>query len=182
MMMKNFKDSCFCSTKASDCSPTQDSHFSSPDWSICQECKIRAKNWRKTARKCWLLSGQLSMSTNKILTLQGNEKKNFSKKTFLIFQFFSRPSRDLIDAYLGKMNEMTEEESQEFFHGFDPNQQLEQIVLDLFSAGVETMKTSMLWAILYMLHNPQVINYFNLLFIWIRIIHPIAYNTHFPPI
>lgn len=53
------------------------------------------------------------------------------------------------------MANMTEEESKAFFHGFDPEQQLEQIILDLFSAGVETLKTSMLWAIVFMLHNPE---------------------------
>ncbi len=64
-------------------------------------------------------------------------------------------SRDLIDAYLQKMAKMTKEESREFFEGFDPEKQLEQVVLDLFSAGVETSKTTLLWAIVYMLHNPE---------------------------
>ena len=41
-------------------------------------------------------------------------------------------------------------------HGFDAETQMEQIILDLFSAGVETLKTSLLWAIVYMLHNPEV--------------------------
>ncbi len=46
--------------------------------------------------------------------------------------------------------------SRDMFHGFDPEQQLEQIILDLFSAGVETVKTTLLWSIIYMLHNPEV--------------------------
>ena len=64
--------------------------------------------------------------------------------------------RDLIDSYLLEIEKIkNEEEHQELFHGFDPDKQLEQIILDLFSASVETLKTSLLWAIVYMLHNPE---------------------------
>ena len=45
---------------------------------------------------------------------------------------------------------------EDIFHGLDPELQLEQIILDLFSAGVETLKTSLLWSIIYMLHYPEV--------------------------
>lgn len=31
-----------------------------------------------------------------------------------------------------------------------------QITLDLFSAGVETVKNSILWGLLHLLHNPEV--------------------------
>lgn len=83
--------------------------------------------------------------------------------------------KDLIDSYLIAIDKLKQEEQEEnnnrrssssnisgssntsdMFHGFEPEQQLEQIILDLFSAGVETLKTSMLWAIVYMLHNPEV--------------------------
>ena len=62
--------------------------------------------------------------------------------------------QDLIDAYLIKMSQNQNEEN--YFENFDQEQQLEQIVLDLFSAGVETLKTSLLWAIVYMLQYPHV--------------------------
>jgi 26-hydroxylase len=77
----------------------------------------------------------------------------------------SENPRDLIDSYLIAIEKMKTDNSDNnnnsntsanMFHGFDPEQQLEQIVLDLFSAGVETLKTSLLWAIVYMLHNPEV--------------------------
>ena len=64
--------------------------------------------------------------------------------------------KDLIDSYLLEIEKIrNEEEHQELFHGYDPEKQLEQIILDLFSASVETLKTSLLWSIVYMLHNPK---------------------------
>ena len=64
--------------------------------------------------------------------------------------------KDLIDSYLLEIEKIKhEEEHQELFHGYDPEKQLEQIILDIFSASVETLKTSLLWAIVYMLHNPS---------------------------
>lgn len=66
--------------------------------------------------------------------------------------------RDLIDSYLVTIEELkAADKTHTLFHGYDADEQLAQIVLDLFSAGVETLKTSMLWAILYMLHNPEVL-------------------------
>ena len=63
--------------------------------------------------------------------------------------------KDLIDSYLIEIEKVkNDEERKELFHGYDPERQLEQIILDLFSASVETLKTSLLWAIVYMLHNP----------------------------
>ena len=70
--------------------------------------------------------------------------------------------RDLVDAYLMEMDAADRRKAEagvdnkDIFHGFDAETQMEQIVLDLFSAGVETLKTSILWAIVYMLHNPEV--------------------------
>ena len=70
--------------------------------------------------------------------------------------------KDLIDSYLITIektkNDTTNnnENANDIFHGVDPEQQLEQIILDLFSAGVETLKTSVLWAIVYMLHHPEI--------------------------
>lgn len=65
--------------------------------------------------------------------------------------------RDLVDAYLleiehardnGKINQL--------FEGLDPDRQIQQILGDLFSAGMETIKNTMLWAMVYMLHYPHV--------------------------
>ena len=65
--------------------------------------------------------------------------------------------KDLIDSYLLETEKMkNNEEHKELFHGYEPEKQLEQIILDIFSAAVETLKTSLLWAIVYMLHNPSV--------------------------
>merc|ERR1719376_1228370 len=74
---------------------------------------------------------------------------------------------DLIDSYLveiqeraakagGKKTATAAGEDDDLFHGFCPEKQLEQVVLDLFSAAVETLKTSLLWSVVYMLHNPEI--------------------------
>merc|ERR1719232_1594776 len=75
---------------------------------------------------------------------------------------YSNP-KDLIDSYLITIDKLKNDNSNNnadqkdnIFHGFDPEEQLEQIILDLFSAGVETLKTSMLWSVIYMLHHPEV--------------------------
>ena len=64
--------------------------------------------------------------------------------------------RDLVDHYLIEMETAKEEGTLEQMFGFDPDRQLEQIVLDIFSAGVETLKTTLQWAILFMIHNPDI--------------------------
>ncbi len=67
--------------------------------------------------------------------------------------------RDLIDNYLIKQRQLEaegEEAKEAFYHGYDPERQLEQIVLDLFSAGIENVSHTLLWSMVYMLHNPEV--------------------------
>ncbi len=61
--------------------------------------------------------------------------------------------RDLVDAYLVEMAKAGEALKE---LGIDGDSQLEQVILDLFSAGVETVKTALTWSILYMLHFPEV--------------------------
>jgi 26-hydroxylase len=36
------------------------------------------------------------------------------------------------------------------------DRQIQQIVGDLFSAGMETVKTTVLWAVVFLLHNPKI--------------------------
>ena len=58
--------------------------------------------------------------------------------------------------YICRNNNDDKNNKKDLFHGFNPEEQLEQVILDLFSAGVETLKTSILWSMVYMLHNPDV--------------------------
>ena len=47
--------------------------------------------------------------------------------------------KDLIDSYLIETEKMNNnEEHKELFHGYEPDMQLQQIILDIFSAAVET--------------------------------------------
>ena len=65
--------------------------------------------------------------------------------------------KDMIDYYLQEMRNTEGPMHKKIFQDRKPMDQLEQIVLDLFSAGVETLKTSLLWSVVYMLHNPKVL-------------------------
>ncbi|XP_013186456.2 cytochrome P450 18a1 [Amyelois transitella] len=66
-------------------------------------------------------------------------------------------ARDLIDVYLIEIeNAKTEGRGGELFEGRDHELQLKQILGDLFSAGMETIKSSLLWMIVFMLRNPDV--------------------------
>ncbi|XP_060880468.1 cytochrome P450 18a1-like [Metopolophium dirhodum] len=65
--------------------------------------------------------------------------------------------RDLVDAYLLEIKRSQEAGTMDqLFQGLDPNRQVQQILGDLFSAGMETIKNTILWAMVYMLHYPDV--------------------------
>ncbi|XP_050304879.1 cytochrome P450 18a1 [Anthonomus grandis grandis] len=64
--------------------------------------------------------------------------------------------RDLLDTYLDAIQKAHEDgEGDQLFEGKDPDRQMQQIVGDLFSAGMETIKSSLQWAVLFLLHNPE---------------------------
>lgn len=65
--------------------------------------------------------------------------------------------RDLVDAYLIEIKHAQEKGTlDQLFEGMDPDRQIQQILGDLFSAGMETIKNTILWAMVYMLHYPDV--------------------------
>ncbi|KAJ8917683.1 hypothetical protein NQ315_005130 [Exocentrus adspersus] len=62
--------------------------------------------------------------------------------------------RDLLDTYLYEIQKANEEGTgHHLFEGKDHDRQMQQIMGDLFSAGMETIKSSLQWAVLFMLHN-----------------------------
>nr|AGT57831.1 cytochrome P450 18a1 [Leptinotarsa decemlineata] len=64
--------------------------------------------------------------------------------------------RDLLDMYVNDVSlAMKEGNVDRLFHGKDPDRQIQQIIGDLFSAGMETIKSSLQWSILFMLHYPD---------------------------
>lgn len=64
--------------------------------------------------------------------------------------------RDLIDFYLLEIELAKENGTEhELFNGRDHEQQIMQVMGDLFSAGMETIKTTLLWLIVFMLRNPN---------------------------
>lgn len=64
--------------------------------------------------------------------------------------------RDLIDMYLSEIEKAKlEGRDEELFDGKDHEQQIMQVIADLFSAGMETIKTTLLWINVFMLRNPE---------------------------
>ncbi|KAH0822593.1 hypothetical protein GEV33_000198 [Tenebrio molitor] len=71
--------------------------------------------------------------------------------------FDSSHLRDLLDTYLYEIQKANEEGTgHHLFEGKDHDRQMQQIMGDLFSAGMETIKSSLQWAVLFMLHHPEV--------------------------
>lgn len=64
--------------------------------------------------------------------------------------------RDLVDFYLLEIEIAKENGTeQELFDGRNHEEQIMQIIGDLFSAGMETIKTTLLWLVVFMLRNPE---------------------------
>ncbi|EZA54128.1 hypothetical protein DMN91_001114 [Ooceraea biroi] len=64
--------------------------------------------------------------------------------------------RDLVDTYLLEIQQAKEQGREgTLFQGKDHDRQMQQILGDLFSAGMETVKTTMEWAVIMMLHHPE---------------------------
>ncbi len=65
--------------------------------------------------------------------------------------------RDILDLYLLQIQKAIRDgEGESLFHGKDHNLQVRQIIVDLFTAGIETTKTTLHWSIIYMLHYPEM--------------------------
>ncbi|XP_076639929.1 cytochrome P450 18a1 [Colletes latitarsis] len=64
--------------------------------------------------------------------------------------------RDLVDAYLLEIEKAKGEgRAASLFQGKNHDRQMQQILGDLFSAGMETVKTTLEWAMILMLHHPE---------------------------
>ncbi|XP_058788911.1 cytochrome P450 18a1 [Phymastichus coffea] len=64
--------------------------------------------------------------------------------------------RDLVDAYLLEIEKAKAEgRADQLFQGKNHDRQMQQILGDLFSAGMETVKTTLEWAMIYMMHHPE---------------------------
>ncbi|ETN60006.1 cytochrome P450 [Anopheles darlingi] len=64
--------------------------------------------------------------------------------------------RDIVDAYLAEIETARlEGRDAELFEGKDHEIQMMQVIADLFSAGMETIKTTLLWLNVFMLRHPD---------------------------
>ncbi|BES97556.1 cytochrome P450 [Nesidiocoris tenuis] len=71
--------------------------------------------------------------------------------------FDSGHMRDLVDNYLLEIEDAKSGGyERDLFEGKEHDRQIQQIMGDLFSAGMETIKTTILWCIVYMIHHPEV--------------------------
>ncbi|XP_029177916.1 cytochrome P450 18a1 [Nylanderia fulva] len=65
-------------------------------------------------------------------------------------------TRHLVDNYLTEIEQArNENREKKLFEGKNHDRQMQQILGDLFSAGMETVKTTLEWSLLLMMHNPD---------------------------
>ncbi|XP_015118416.1 cytochrome P450 18a1 [Diachasma alloeum] len=70
--------------------------------------------------------------------------------------FDEKNIRDLVDSYLLEIERAKAEgRDAALFQGKNHDRQMQQILGDLFSAGMETVKTTLEWAVIQMLHHPE---------------------------
>lgn len=71
--------------------------------------------------------------------------------------FDGSQTRDVLDSYLQEIQKAELNGYSEYlFQGKEHNSQMRQIIVDLYTAGVETTKTTLHWTIIYMLHYPEI--------------------------
>lgn len=71
--------------------------------------------------------------------------------------FSETKTRDVLDCYLMEIRRAElSGTSENLFQGKDHNSQIRQIIVDLYTAGMETTKTTLHWLMIYMLHYPEV--------------------------
>lgn len=64
--------------------------------------------------------------------------------------------RDLVDYYIEEIEKAKiEGRENDLFEGKDHEEQMMQVMGDLFSAGMETIKSTLLWMNVFMLRNPE---------------------------
>ncbi|KAG1675950.1 Cytochrome P450 2C29 [Nymphon striatum] len=63
--------------------------------------------------------------------------------------------RDLIDLFFMEMKKSLNDESQAYLSTFT-ERQLKSLIVDLFVAGTETTSTTLRWAVVYILHHPEI--------------------------
>lgn len=64
--------------------------------------------------------------------------------------------RDICDAYLVQQAKINQDNEKSGKESYFSEQQLVQIMIDLFSAGLETVTSSLEWAILFLMKNPSI--------------------------
>lgn len=86
-----------------------------------------------------------------------NEMAQFFQETVDSHRKTFDPSnlRDIVDTYILEIQESTAQ-GRQMFGGRDPDRQIQQVIGDLFTAGMETIKTTLQWSVVYMLRNPEV--------------------------
>lgn len=97
--------------------------------------------------------------TRKKLNQNRQEMADFFQETVDNHRASFDPSniRDLVDTYLLEIQNAREEGREAaLFEGKNHDRQMQQIIGDLFSAGMETIKTTLQWAVVFMLHHPEV--------------------------
>ncbi|KAG1659596.1 Cytochrome P450 2D4 [Nymphon striatum] len=66
-----------------------------------------------------------------------------------------KKAEDLIDLFFMEMKKSLNDESQAYLSTFT-ERQLKSLIVDLFVAGTETTSTTLRWAVVYILHHPEI--------------------------
>ena len=65
-------------------------------------------------------------------------------------------AKDLVDAYILESQVMKDGNEGRLFAGMDPDRQIQQMIADLFSPGTETIQTTLRWATIFALREPEL--------------------------
>ena len=66
------------------------------------------------------------------------------------------PAKDLVDAYIQESQLIKDGNGERLFAGMDPDRQIQQMIADLFSTGTETIQTTLRWATIFALREPEL--------------------------
>ena len=63
-----------------------------------------------------------------------------------------------MDAYIQESRMVKDGNGGRLFAGRDPERQIQQMIADLFSTGTETIQTTLRWATIFALREPELQN------------------------
>ncbi|KAG5329187.1 CP18A protein, partial [Acromyrmex charruanus] len=115
--------------------------------------KVTLANHIPILRHCpWINSIKYKIEKNRVEMAEYFQEVINKRKT----TYDKNNINDILDTYLFEIQKAKEENREDqLFEGKDNFRQMQQILGDLFSAGMETVKNSLEWLMIFMLHYPE---------------------------